>query len=474
MPRLSQIRSSSVDQRIALALAQEKQVSGRLGAHALTLAFVAIAVWCAVVHPWPGAAFYLGIVAAFVALAWTWGRLARRPLPAWLILSFVLANAALLTVTLLVPNPFDPPPWPLQMKLRPPAFGFFVLLIAWSTFTLSPWLVLGTALIVITTWSIGVGIVAFRADALRGFGLPDAAGLSRYLDPHFVDTAAWASATLTTCLIAGILAVVVGRARRLVDVQARMERARDNLARHVSANLVEELAENDEPFGPIRRQEVAILFADIVGFTRLCEGLAAEEVIAILRGFHERMADCVFENGGTLDKFVGDSVMATFGTPKPSARDAVNALACARSMLKRLEDWNTQRRACGEPIIRAGIGLHFGPVVLGDIGDRRRLEFAVIGDAVNVASRLEKLTRDLGTCLVVSQALVDRVLDQAGDGAIEDLRQHAPVAVRGRAQTVDVWTHSATKQRAASCFLGSLQTVRLEEPMSVVDALVET
>jgi adenylate cyclase len=434
--------SSALDRRIAAALAEERQLSGRLGAHALTLAFVAVAVWCAMVHPWPGAAFYVGIVAAFVGLAWAWGRLAKRPVSSWLVLGFVLVNAVLLTVTLLVPNPLDPPPWPVQMKLRPPAFPFFMMLIAWATFTLSPWLVLGAGFIVIATWGIGVAIVAFRADTLLGFGLPDGTNqaIARYLDPHFVDAAAWASGALTACLIAGILAVVVGRARHLVHAQARIERARDNLARHVSANLVEELTEVDEPFGPVRTQEVAILFADVVGFTSLCEGLSPAAVIAMLRGFHECMADCVFEHGGTLDKFVGDSVMATFGTPRPGPHDAANALACARSMLRRLEEWNLKRRTCGEPALRAGIGLHFGPVVLGDIGNKRRLEFAVLGDTVNTASRLEALTRGLETSLVASQALIDRVLEQAGEHAIVGMRQLAPMAVRGRAQTVHVWT----------------------------------
>jgi adenylate cyclase len=436
------IHSSALDRRIAAALAEERQFSGRLGAHALTLAFVAVAVWCALVHPWPGAAFYVGIVFAFVGLAWAWGWVARRPVSSWLVLGFVLVNAVLLTVTLLVPNPLDPPPWPLQMKLRPPAFPFFLMLIAWATFTLSPWLVLAAGFIVVATWGVGVAIVAFRADSLLGFGLPDGtnAAIARYLDPHFVDVAAWASGAVTACLIAGILAVVVGRTQHLVHAQARIERARDNLARHVSANLVEELTEVDEPFGPVRTQEVAILFADVVGFTGLCEGLSPAAVIGMLRGFHECMADCVFEHGGTLDKFVGDSVMATYGTPRPGPRDAANALACARSMLERLKAWNVTRRACGEPALRAGIGLHFGPVVLGNIGNKRRLEFAVLGDTVNTASRLEALTRGLGTSLVASQALIERVLEQVGEQAIADMRRLAPVTVRGRAQTVDVWT----------------------------------
>jgi adenylate cyclase len=436
--------SAALDRRIAAALAEERQVSGRLGAHALTMAFVAVAVWCTLVHPWPGAIYYLGIVAAFVALACAWGQRARRPVPSWLVLAFVLANATLLTVTLLAPNPLEPSLIPLQMKLRPPAFPFFLLLVAWATFTLSPWLVLGATFIAIATWSTGVAFIAFEADTLLGFGLPQgpslADSIARYLDPHFVDAAAWASGTFSACLIAGILAVVVGRMRRLVHAQARAERARANLARYVSSNLIEDLAAVDEPFGPVRTQDVAVLFVDLVGFTGMCESMKPEAVVAMLRGFHGRMADCVFEHGGTLDKFIGDSVMATFGTPRPSPGDAANALACARAMLARMERWNSEREAYGDLPLRIGIGLHFGPVVLGDIGDERRLEFAVLGDTVNTASRLEALTRSLGTPLAASQALVDQVLAHTGVQAIAGMRRHEPMAVRGRMEAVDIWT----------------------------------
>lgn len=212
----------------------------------------------------------------------------------------------------------------------------------------------------------------------------------------------------------------------------KVERARANLARYVSSNLIEDLAAVDEPFGPVRTQEVAVLFVDIVGFTALCEGMAPVAVVAMLRDFHRHMATCVFEHGGTLDKFIGDCVMATFGTPRPSPRDATNALACARAMLVTLERWNGERTASGRIALQAGIGLHFGPVVLGDIGDERRLEFAVLGDTVNIASRLEALTRSLGTSLAASQALVDRVIAQSGEQALAGMSRHAPVAVRGR------------------------------------------
>ncbi len=98
------------------------------------------------------------------------------------------------------------------------------------------------------------------------------------------------------------------------------------------------------------------------------------------------------------------------------------------------------RRDQGEPALAVGIGLHFGPVVLGNIGDMRRVEFAVLGDTVNIASRLEALTRGLRTPLIASHALVARALAEVGEEAIGEMRRYEPVTIRGRSETVDVWT----------------------------------
>ncbi len=144
------------------------------------------------------------------------------------------------------------------------------------------------------------------------------------------------------------------------------------------------------------------MFADIVGFTKFAERQTADQVVSTLRGFHARMERAVFDNGGTLDKFLGDGLMATFGTPDPGPHDASNAVRCGHAMLAAIEDWNRERRASGAEPIALSVGLHCGTVVLGDIGSERRLEFAVLGDVVNVASRLEALTRDPQIVLTAS------------------------------------------------------------------------
>src|SRR5690606_40124645 len=131
------------------------------------------------------------------------------------------------------------------------------------------------------------------------------------------------------------------RSRVLRQVAA--ESARSNLARYFSPNLVDRLAIADRPFDDQRSQYVAVLFVDIIDFTATAEDMEPERVIALLRSFHRRMCRVIFDHGGTLDKYIGDAVMATFGTPQPGHGDASAALRCARAMLREIEDRKSTR-----------------------------------------------------------------------------------------------------------------------------------
>lgn len=245
-------------------------------------------------------------------------------------------------------------------------------------------------------------------------------------------------------IVASMVAALVHRLRSLPLRRAASERARTNLARHFSPNMVEALAATDEPFGSVRRENVAVLFADIVDFSGQSEQQAPERVIAMLREFHGRMAQVVFEHGGTLDKFLGDGLMATFGTPQTADDDAPRALACARAMQVALEKWNVARAQAGESPVRVGVGVHFGPVVMGDVGDEQRLEYAVIGDTVNIASRLERLTRELDVPLVVSDDLVRKVRETPGS-ELGGLAPSPATALRGRLAPTAIWTLATPK-----------------------------
>jgi adenylate cyclase len=365
----------------------------------------------------------------------------------WIPYLFVVLDCALLGLILLAPGRTYPAEWPWPMVLRLTNFLYFLPVIALAALTYSPGAMLWAGVVACLTWSAGTMLILGQPGSITGAwrtgaATPgaDAALLDRYLDPSFVDLDAWAVTVFTTFLLSGILGLAVRRSRQLVYEQAEVARARTNLARYVGPRLVDTLAAADEPMGAVRRQDVAVLFADIRGFTALAECRSPEEVIGLLRAFHGRMAETVFAHAGTLDKFIGDGLMATFGTPAPGPSDAADALACARAMLRDLDGWNAERRARGEPPIEVGIGLHYGPAVLGDIGGAERFEFAVIGDTVNVASRLERLTRELDCRLVVGDALIRRL--RAG-GATPDLAAGLihlqPQTLRGRAGPTGVW-----------------------------------
>jgi PAS domain S-box-containing protein len=236
--------------------------------------------------------------------------------------------------------------------------------------------------------------------------------------------------------------------RRLREAEAaarRADRARTNLARYFSPSLVEILATKDQPLGPVRRQVMAVLFADIAGFTSLAETLPPEQVVELLREIHQWMERVIFAHGGSIAAYVGDAVLAIFGVPEPGERDAVRALSCAYELWTAAHGWNRERLLRNLPEIRIGIGLHHGPAVLGDIGTERRVEFTVIGDTVNAASRLQQASRTLDCDVVVSRDLVRAVTDQARGSEqralLQRLQHHGDLTIRGRSQALEVWTY---------------------------------
>lgn len=237
--------------------------------------------------------------------------------------------------------------------------------------------------------------------------------------------------------------------QRLQEAQAAeraAERARTNLARYFSPKLIETLAAKDQPLGPVRRQNLALLFADIVGFTSLSEKLEPEQVIEILRDIHIWMEKAIFTYDGSIEDYIGDAVLAIFGFPDVGEQDAANALACAYELLKAAQDWNRERTDRSLLPIHIGIGLHYGTVVLGDVGGQEYLEFTVIGDTVNTAARLQQATRALDADLVVSKELADAVKSANAcadtDGLLRPLRQRGDLTIRGRSQPVAVLTFS--------------------------------
>jgi adenylate cyclase len=245
----------------------------------------------------------------------------------------------------------------------------------------------------------------------------------------------------------------VAKLREMDRLRMAAERARNNLSRYFSPNIVELLAAQDEPLGAGRRETVAVLFADIVAFTRMAEDMPPENVLALLREFHTRMTAEIFASGGTVDQYMGDGMIAVFGAPAASPNDAANALNCAERMLEALERWNREREGKGEARIDIGIGVNHGPVVLGDVGSEHSMSFTAIGDTVNTAARLQTLTRSLDTPLVVGDSVVQAVRAWSPEiaaeriGRFEDRGEHN---LRGRTSAVRIWTRKVKPIREAA------------------------
>ena len=189
--------------------------------------------------------------------------------------------------------------------------------------------------------------------------------LKKILDPNYVSREIWIQHVTILAVVAGILAVAVLRSRRLAFRQAQAASERASLARYFSPNLVEHLAQSRTTLDAVRVQPAAVLFADIVGFTKLCEELAPAQAIELLRNFHARMARTIFRHDGTLNKYIGDAVMATFGAPEAGLRDATRSLNCALDMIEEVKAWNAERELQGVPPVAIGVGIHYGEVILG-------------------------------------------------------------------------------------------------------------
>ncbi len=245
----------------------------------------------------------------------------------------------------------------------------------------------------------------------------------------------------------------IAQMREMERQRQAAERARNNLSRYFSPNVVELLAAQDAPLGAVRRETVTVLFADIVGFTRMAEAMSPEAVMTLLREFHARMTARIFDCGGTIDKYVGDAIVAVFGVPTASADDAANALDCAERMLEALDSWNEERETRGEPRLAIGIGLNCGPAVVGDVGSEYGMSFTVIGDTVNTTARLQALTRTFETSLVVGDPVVKAVEALHPEVAVrlvEHLDDRGEHTLRGRVVPVHLWTRKTNDAPAAS------------------------
>ncbi|MEH6525432.1 MAG: adenylate/guanylate cyclase domain-containing protein [Sneathiella sp.] len=241
------------------------------------------------------------------------------------------------------------------------------------------------------------------------------------VSPDYVDSVMGPALTLEFA-IGGILVVIaLGTvmtylatiARRMVIEGVRLEISNTQLGRYFSPGVVSSISSGTGTLSGLggRSQNVAVMFCDIRDFTTISEPLSLSEVVGFLSEYHTKMVEVIFTFGGTIDKFIGDAIMVTFGTPDPKDDDAERAVRAGLAMNAALEDLNKQRKLQGLAEIKHGIGIHFGSVIAGNIGTEERLEYTVIGDTVNVASRIQDTCKSADQTLLISDAVSENLPD---------------------------------------------------------------
>jgi class 3 adenylate cyclase len=244
-----------------------------------------------------------------------------------------------------------------------------------------------------------------------------------------------ASTAIAVTMVARTQQVALSSAQQTL----MFERARHALGSYVSSEVADEVLQSDTlRLGGVR-QRVAILFTDLRGFTSASETRAPEQIVAELNEYFERMVRVIRDEGGVVDKYIGDSIMAVFGAPRPLHDDALRALRAAAGLMKALETLNVERAARGLAPLAHGVGVHVGEVVAGNIGTAERAQFTVIGDAVNVAARLESATKDHGVAVLASRETLDAAAGVEG-GPLPAWHEVGSIQVKGRQQPIGVAT----------------------------------
>jgi adenylate cyclase len=234
--------------------------------------------------------------------------------------------------------------------------------------------------------------------------------------------------------LANFAAVAIERAQLSENVEQE-RKIRSRMSRYHSPAVIDEIIKGvvSTSETEIRSADVSILFADISGFTTISETKKPEEVSEFLSHFFTAAVDSIFAYGGTLDKFIGDAVMAFFGAPIPQEDHADRAVLAGLMLQHLVAEWNVEREKQGLPIVRVRVGINSGPAVVGNVGTEKRVDYTVLGSSVNIASRLESGVAKPGQ-VVISQNTLDRIMgsfqtEPLGEFALKGLQQKMPVFV---------------------------------------------
>ncbi len=237
-----------------------------------------------------------------------------------------------------------------------------------------------------------------------------------------------------TPLAAQLSTMIFGYSYRFILEGRNKEKIKNAMGKYLSQDIMKNVVQNidDVKLGG-KKATVTVLFSDIRGFTSMSENMTAEEVSVILNEYFSEMEPIISKYNGVINKFIGDAVMAIFGEPIQDINHAQNAVKCAYEMLKKVEQLREKWLLEGKPKIEIGIGINTGEAFVGNIGSEKRLEYTVIGDTVNIASRIEGYNKVYKTNLLISSSTYTHVSD------IVDVIKIADVTIRGKSKKMDIY-----------------------------------
>ena len=260
----------------------------------------------------------------------------------------------------------------------------------------------------------GFGSILLSAIIIAGIRDPRTVYTNEYIE-YYTGNVTF----LTDFLSVSILVIAAGTmvtfsaaiARKTVIRGIEHERKSQNLGRYFSPSLIDHIADAKSEFLKPggRSSEAVIMFTDIRNFTSFSEKNSPDQVIDFLTDYHKLMVKAIFKYNGTIDKFLGDGILAVFGNPAPSEDDSENAVKAAIEMQQQLKDLNMKRAKQNLPTLSQGIGIHRGNVIIGNVGTEEKLEYTVIGDTVNIASRIESQCRQLEEKILISESVKDKL-----------------------------------------------------------------
>jgi len=373
----------------------------------------------------------LGLYTAFTLLRITLSY--RRFIPGWFVVLSILVDMGLLMGLI----------WsfhvqygqPASFYLKAPTLLYVFIFIALRALRFQPVYVLIAGLTAAAGWALML-LYALMSDG-------GASMVTRNYVEYMTDNAILLGAEfdkiISILVVTLILTVALARVRRLFVAAMRDEEAARDLKRFFAPEVAQAITGADRAIvaGEGELREAAVLVVDLRDFTRIAGRLPPGEVLRLLAEYQARLVPVIRERGGTVDKFLGDGIMASFGAARQSATHAAEALRCVEALLAELARWRVDRRDRGEEALDVGMAVATGPLVIGAVGDGDRLEYTVIGDPANLAAKLEKHNKLLGTRALATAEALDLARRQgyAAGGPLRDLPgQH----VAGVGQPIDL------------------------------------